>query len=216
MSSGEPSSLDPVTIEQWCHAAATGDTEAFANLLRAYQSRFMGVIRRKIGVDWRGKIDPEDLYQTAVADAAEAMAGFTYQDEDSFYRWVVRIIDHRFIDQVRRLRRQSRDVDREVATGAMTESTFGHLLEQVMRDSMTASRIMRRHEALDAMSDAVSALPADQREVVERRYLRQESWGVTAAGMHRSEDAVRRLASRAVQRLAEVLGRRSRYLSGHD
>ena len=36
-------------------------------------------------------------------DIAKGIAGFEYQGEESFYRWTTRIIDHRFVGQVRPL-----------------------------------------------------------------------------------------------------------------
>jgi DNA-directed RNA polymerase specialized sigma24 family protein len=59
----------------------------------------------------------------------------------------------------------------------------------------------------------IAALPEDYRIVVEKLYLNQNSLSDVATQMERSEDAVRRLGGRALERLAECMGRASRYLS---
>jgi DNA-directed RNA polymerase specialized sigma24 family protein len=48
---------------------------------------------------------------------------------------------------------------------------------------------------------ALARLPGDYREVLRRVYLNGEPFSVVATDMRRTEDAVRRLAGRALERL---------------
>ncbi len=205
---------DGEEIGALCRSAAAGETAALERLLLCHYPRLIGFARRKIGVDWQGKLEAEDVLQEGYVEIFANITTFVFEGEDSFYRWATRIIDHTFIDRVRSLRRQKRDVAREAALGSGEGSSRRLLLlDQVMRDSVTASRIMRREDALAAMMACIAKLPEDYRIVVQRVYLGEEPIKAVAADMGRTEDAVRRLAGRAVNQLNECLGNASRYLS---
>jgi RNA polymerase sigma-70 factor (ECF subfamily) len=202
-------------IEAWCAQAVAGEQSALEKLLWAHHARLLGFARRKIGVDWQGKIDPEDILQEAYIDIFSTIGDFSYRGEDSFYRWATRIVDHRFIDHARRWRRRKRDVSREVRAAGSAGSPHQSLLERCLRDTGTPSVTLRQEDALSALMACLARLPDDYRLVVQRLYLQQEPLSAVAAELNRSEDAVRRLAGRALERLARCLGRASRYLSTH-
>ena len=159
-----------------------------------------------------GPLAPEDILQEAYVDIFNSISEFAYAGEDSFYRWATRIIDHRFIDYVRHWRRKARDVRREVQQRATSAGTRS-LLERCLPDSGTPSRVLRREDAVGALLTCLARLPEHYRLVVQRLYLDQELLAAVAADLNRSEDAVRRLAGRAVEHLARCMGRASRYLS---
>ncbi len=222
MSPANADARDPQTMTTWCQQAAAGDADALAQLLWAHHARLLGFARRKIGVDWQGKIEPEDLLQEAYIDIFQAIRDFTCSDGEAFYHWATRIIDHRFIDQVRHWRRRKRDAAREVhaahggadAAGTSTAGTQA-LLARCRPDLVTPSVALRQQDAAAALMSGIAQLPEDYRVVVQRLYLRQEPLAAVAADLGRSEDAVRRLAGRALERLTSYLGRASRYLSSH-
>lgn len=208
----------PDAVEALCALAAGGDTDATTKLLHMHHPRLQGFVRRKIGVDWQGKIEAEDVLQEAYIEIFRAISGFSYQGPDSFYHWATRIIDHRFIDHARHWRRKKRDVAREQGQGGPAGgpmvSRHDTLLERCLPDSVTASRIMRRDEAVGALMACIAKLPPDHRQAVQRLYLDEAPLAEVAREMQRSPDAVRRLASRALESLAACVGHASRYLSG--
>ncbi|MDX2116361.1 MAG: RNA polymerase sigma factor [Planctomycetota bacterium] len=209
-----PPPLTPEEIERLCAQAAGGEQEATTRLLAHYHHRLLGFTIRKVGVDWQGKLDPEDVLQEAYVGVFTGVGSFTYQGEDSFYYWVTKVIEHRFLDQVRALRRKKRDAAREVAIDPASRSRHQAMLDRIMPDYTTASRIIRREDAVAAMILTIASLPDDYREVLQRVYLNEQPIREAAAEMGRTEDAVRRLAGRAVERLAASMGHASRYLSG--
>ncbi len=205
--------LDESDIPILCAQAAGGDLDAAERLLWLHHGRLLGLARRKIGVDWQGKLDPEDLLQEAYIDVLRSITDFEAQDAESFYRWAARIVDHKFIDQVRRFRRKKRDVSREQMTGRAAAEGRETLLSQIIPDTTTPSQIMRREDANLALMSCIAKLPEEYRTVVTRHYLQQESFADIAPDLDRSEDAVRRMSSRAVEKLRECMGRASHYLS---
>ncbi|HVZ92905.1 MAG TPA: RNA polymerase sigma factor [Phycisphaerales bacterium] len=209
-----PNSNDPVAM--LCELAAGGDADATTKLLSMHHGRLVGFAKRKIGVDWQGKIETDDILQEAYIDVFKGIATFKYQGEDSFYHWATKIIDHRFIDHARHWRRKKRDVSREMGQGGGGPNVSRHdtLLDRCLPDSVTASRIMRREEATAALMACIAKLPEDYQKVVTRLYLEEADLAEVAKEMDRSPDAVRRLASRALEHLEACVGKASRYLSG--
>jgi DNA-directed RNA polymerase specialized sigma24 family protein len=72
---------------------------------------------------------------------------------------------------------------------------------------------LRHADAVGALMACIARLQDDYRIVVQRLYLRQEPLSAIAADLNRSEDALRRLAGRAIERLTRCMGRASRFLS---
>lgn len=208
-----PTPLSPAEIEACCSAAAKGDEEAITKLIACHHHRFLGFTIRKIGIDWKGKIDAEDVLQEAYLGVFNGIAQFSPQGEDSFYHWVTKIIEHRFLDQVRALRRKKRDAAREVAFDPGQSSKHQAMLDRLMPDLTTASRVMRRQDAVGAMLLCMAKLPEEYRQAIQRLYLDEEPIKKVAEDMGKTEDALRRLAGRAVERLAACMGHASRYLS---
>ena len=206
---------DSATLEAWCRQASAGDPDALTSLLAAHRGRLAGYTRRKIGPDWQGKIDDDDIIQEAYIDIVNAIQTFTYRDEDSFYHWATHIIDHKFIDQVRHLRRRKRDAAREITPrdGLSRHESF---LANCFADSTTASRVMRREEAVGALMTCIARLSPDHLEVVKRHYLQQEPLSTIAADMGRTPDAVRRLASRAVDQLQRCMHNASHFFTSRE
>lgn len=190
----------------------SGDAGAMERLLGSVHDRLLGRAARKIGPEWKGRIDPDDLLQETYIQAVADIGGFRWSGEESFYHWCATILDHRFIDAVRRHRAKKRGEGRaNVAPGAM--SRHESFLGQCMPDLNTPSVLPRRQEAIAAMMVAIARLEPDQRVVVQRLLLDQEPIADVARDMERSEDAVRRLGSRAVEKLRGLMGDAARFLS---
>ena len=193
-------------------AARSGDERALEALLGSVHDRLLGRAARKIGPEWRGRIDPDDLLQETYVQAVADLGSFRDADEEPFYRWIASILDHRFIDAVRRLRAKKRGEGRAAVAPAGL-SRHESFLGQCLPDLGTPSILPRRQEAVAAMMVAIARLEPDQRMVVQRLMLDQEPLDEIARDMGRSEDAVRRMGSRAVEKLRALMGDASRFLS---
>ena len=207
-----PDSEDSRTprLAELCQAAAQGEATAIERLIAIHHARFLGLARRKLGVEWQGRIEPEDLLQEAYVDAFVCAATLTYTDDDSFYRWASRIIEHKFIDHLRRWRTAKRDTRREARAGG---STYALLLEQAPGAAPTPSRVLRREEMAGAALAILAQLPADARAAVARHYLHGAPLATVASELGRSPEAVRKLVARALKRLRARLADISLQLS---
>lgn len=205
--------IDEATIEAWTASAAGGDVEALEALFSVTHDRLLGLARRKVGVDWQGKIDPDDILQETYIAAFNSIGAFKPEGQDSFYRWAAAIVDHRFIDAVRKLRRLKRDVKRQQPLPSRI-SRHESLVKQLGDIKGRPSQVARRQDAIATLMGCIAQLPEDQRIAVQRIHLEEASIAEVAKELDRTEDAVRRLAGRGVDKLEQLMGRRSRYLSG--
>lgn len=216
MSADSGNKPTPDTVRSWCEAAAKGDIESLERLLGSHHGRLSAYTIRKIGPDWRGKLEPEDVLQEAFLKIFRDIGSFEYEHEDSFYRWAVRIVDHSFIDAVRALRRKKRDAAREVKPLPRNLSRHESFLAAYLKDSLTASQIARRHDAVGALMSCIAKLPEHYQQVVRRCLIAQEPMADVAAEMDRTEDALRRMAGRAVEKLQECMRDASSYFTSRD
>jgi RNA polymerase sigma-70 factor (ECF subfamily) len=148
------------THQEWlCHQAASGDMEALTQLLGAHHAALLGFARRKVGPEWRGKIDPEDLLQEAYIQVCANIGGFTYTDESSFYHWAARIISNLYVDAARSWRAAKRDLVREAALPAGPSSSYAGLLERCLpANDKTASHAMQLDEAIGCLMHCIARL----------------------------------------------------------
>lgn len=210
---GEDRSADRTNVESLCRSLAQGRIEALEALLCLHHRRVLGFLKRKIGVRWQGKIEPEDVLQEAYIEAYKSAGRFTYQGADSFYRWLMQIVEHRFYYQVRHWSAQKRDAGRELAARVAHRGCLTSLLDQFANESPSPSQFLRHEDAAGALLTCIARLPDDYQLAIRRLHLDQAPIATVAAELNRSEDAVRRLAGRAMEKLRECLGRASRFLS---
>ena len=211
-----PHLAPPETVATWIGQAIAGDVDALERLLAVHHRRFFGFARRKIGVDWLNKIDPDDLLQDAYVQVFGSVRSFLPSGPDAFYYWVTRIIENKFFDSMRHWSRQKRSAAREAEQKASTNSRYDDLLTACGPTSPSPSLGVRKAEMQGLLFGCIARLPADYREVVRRIHLGQESYEGLAAELGRSPEAVRRMAGRAVEQLRECLGRASQFLSTLD
>lgn len=213
MSASNTEAVPPADVEALCRRAVAGDADALEQVLCLHHRRLMGFARRKIDPRWQGKIEPEDVLQESYVEAFASIPRFVYQGDDSFYRWMTRIIEHRFYNLVRGQQAGKRSAAREVRAGDRSSSGYNTLLDHCLREGRTPSLAMQRADAEGALLGCLARLPEDHRAVIRRRYLEEADFAAIAAELGRSEDAVRRLADRAIEKLEACMGRASNFLT---
>jgi len=212
----DPNAATSPDIQALCQAATAGDVTALQRLLWLHHARFLGLVRSKLSAELAGKLEPDDILQEAYIEVFRSIRGFAYQGDDSFFHWAARIVEHRVIDNARHAQRKKRAADREVAIAA--DSSTGHeaFLDQYFHDSFTPSRQVGRADAIKLLMTCIAKLPEPHQTVVRRVHLSGEPFAAVATDLGRSENAVRHLSARAIERLHECLGEASRIFSSRD
>ena len=190
----------------WAAAAASGDSLAAAKLLAAYHPRLHARAQARLEANLQVKVSPEDLLQEVYLQVFQQLGSFEPRCPRSFLNWVYTILDHKVVDVRRAAHRQVRDVAREVAPPAGGSSdSYWQLLDQVYADSASPSRVLRREEAVTAVTLCLARLSPSQRQVIELRLLGGLPVREVARRLGRSEDAVVALTQRALKALRQAM-----------
>ncbi|MFV2061909.1 MAG: RNA polymerase sigma factor [Chloroflexota bacterium] len=173
---------------QLVDAVLSGDDEAFRVLVERESKSVIGVCRRILG----DAHEAEDVAQEAFLRAYQALP--TFRGDGAFGAWVWRIAMR---EAVARLKRRPRDlhVDPTVAEGWLEapESTLD-----------PAARALASEWRLEVI-DAISTLPAAQREVVALRFYSDYSLQEVAASTGAPLGTVKSRLHRAIAGLREQL-----------
>jgi RNA polymerase sigma factor (sigma-70 family) len=189
---------DAAETKSLIDAACAGDRAAMDALVVRFGPLVRNALRGKIAEDLRKRLDTDDLFQSTMTAALADLPGFQYRDEPSFRAWLVLVAERQAAMAGRRNRRKMRALAREEAPEAGAEAP-------ALRT--TPSALASRRESSVQLSDAVAALPPEDRRVVELHSYQGLSFAETAriAGLA-DEDAARWVFRRALKRLGETMG----------
>lgn len=152
-----------------------GDVAAFSVLVRRYTPMMRAYARRMLS----GGADVDDIVQEVFVSAWHRLPEL--RDPDKVKSWLMRLVSHRCIDQIRRAGRET-DLD-GVDLPASTETS--------------PSRVTEHNERLRALGEALGSLPEEQRECWVLRELGELSYGEIATELGVPVSTVRGLIARA-------------------
>jgi RNA polymerase sigma factor (sigma-70 family) len=159
-----------------------GSAEGFAVLYGRRYPLVRGYLRRQIGAQSELVLD---LVAETFARALERREQFDPQ-RGSAVGWLLGIARHLLLDAMRE--------------GRVAETSRRHLgMERIVVESEQLELVER--ESSSELQDALSALPAEQREAIERRVLEEEPYAAIAAKIGCSEQVVRKRVSRGLAAL---------------
>jgi RNA polymerase sigma-70 factor (ECF subfamily) len=184
-----------------------GDREALANYMELRKPQLMAFIDRRLGAALRRKIELDDLYQEVSAEAVRSLADIDLGDRNPF-NWLCQIAERRIIDAHRRFfGSQKRDAGREVSLNAVgrADTTKPGLVNLLVASMTSASQVFSRDQKQMRMMTALQSLPADQREVLQFRYLDGLPTKEIADRVGKTDGAVRVMLTRALAKLQKML-----------
>lgn len=197
-------------------AAVAGDEQALMQLLFYFHQPLKLHIETELGDNLRRIVSADDILQETLVSAMRGIKDQQQPDADALLAWLRTIASNRIRDAARRESSKKRggEFARVQSRPDPYRSHAGDLLAELSADSMTASRLVAREEAVDAMQVALAALPDDQREAVQLHCFERLTLEETATAMQRTTGSVRGLIQRAKQQLREQMQRSSMWLSG--
>jgi RNA polymerase sigma-70 factor, ECF subfamily len=179
--------------------ARKGDRESLAKLILPYApGMYLGALRLT-----RNPADAEDVRQEAILKAMtrlEQFSGIPGENRDNLHAWVSRIAANASIDVIRK-RRDGRLFSLEEPHGAGDETLGSNV---TACEDNPEERFARR-EMRKLMSDAITQLPSEMRQVCLLRDVLQYSTQEVADRVGISAMAVRLRLFRAHRRLREKL-----------
>jgi RNA polymerase sigma-70 factor (ECF subfamily) len=186
--------------------ARGGDETARQALLSRHRDRLRRMIAVRLDPRISARVDPSDVVQEALAEAAALLPEYLRKQPIPFYIWLRRIAWERLFKLHRQhITTKKRTVAREVAL-ELPDGSVEILARVIATDATGPSERAVREELRDRVRAALARLGERDREVLTLRYLEQLSAAeiATITGSTPGTVTVRHL--RALERLRVLLG----------
>ncbi len=185
--------------------AKDGNDSALNQLCTVYGERVHWIVRLRMGRELRSKLESMDLVQDVLVSALRGLGDFTYKDEGDFLRWLSKIAENRLRDNVDKLHADKRDIRKEVRLDNHGPTTVGRFFAVPGPiHATTPSVIMSRKEELEELAKAMDELKPEYKEVIVLAKIEGLSYKEISDKLGKSNEAVRKLVSRAMAELTSV------------
>lgn len=199
--------MKPPDTEQLLQRYAQGDPAAEGLLLQRHRARLREMIALRLDRHLRARVDPSDVLQEALTDAAHKLADYARQRPLPFYPWLRQLAWARIVQLHRRhVRAAKRSVLREQAALPLPDESADQLAERLFARSSSPSARLHRAERRHRVQAALARLSDCDREVLVLRYLEHLSTREIAAILGLAEAGAKTRQLRALQRLRDLLG----------
>jgi RNA polymerase sigma-70 factor (ECF subfamily) len=188
--------------------AALGEEAARQQLLARHRDRLRRMVTARLDRRLSARVDPSDVVQEAMAEAAIHLDAYLRERPLPFYPW----LRHFACDRLMKLHRhhiksQKRSVTREEGWSMPDESAQQLANRLLARSANPVSRLIRE-ELRDRVRAALEKMAEQEREVLVMRNLEHLTIAEIAAILDISEGAVKVRHLRALRRLKALLERR--------
>jgi RNA polymerase sigma-70 factor (ECF subfamily) len=193
--------------EDLLRRAGAGENAARERLLARHRDRLRHVVALRLDRRLAARIDPSDVIQEAMADAAHKLPDYLRHRPLPFYPWLRQLALERLLVMHRRhIQAQKRSVTREEGQSLpLTDESTLELADRLLAGGGTPMGDLLRDELQRRVHEALAGLGSRDREVLVLRHLEQLSTRETAAVMQISEGAVKARHLRALRRFRGLM-----------
>jgi RNA polymerase sigma-70 factor (ECF subfamily) len=186
--------------------AADGDPGARDRLFARHLNRLRQLIAWRLDRRVAARVDPSDVVQEALADAAAKFSGYLRRRPLPFYPWLRQLALERLIGLHRRhVLAGKRSVTREEPPPPLNDQSAPELAHRLLAAGVCPVGDVLREEVRARVRAALARLDPRDREVLVLRHLEQLSVRDMAAALGVSEGAVKTRHVRALQRFRTLL-----------
>jgi RNA polymerase sigma-70 factor (ECF subfamily) len=199
-------------LEELLGRATAGDCAACQHLLARYRDRLRQMVAVRLDRRLAARLDPSDVVQEALLEAAQKLPGYLRERPLPFYPWLRRLAwEHLVKMHQRHLGARKRSTTREEqGLGGLPDESVQELAGRLVASGTSPSNHLLRQELRQRVQAGLADLAESDREVLVMRYLEQMALSDIAAVLGVSEGAVKMRHTRALQRLCSLLGGDSR------
>jgi RNA polymerase sigma-70 factor (ECF subfamily) len=163
------------------------------------------MVRLRISKKLRSKLESMDLVQEVFIHALDGLGDFTYENEGDFVRWLSKIAENAFRDNLDKLHADKRDIRKERRLGGDGPTTGGRFFGAAGPiDATTPSAIMSKREDLARLEEAIDKLRPEYRRVILLAKIEELSYSQIGERLGKSAGAVKMIISRAIVELASI------------
>lgn len=184
--------------------AKSGDSAAMNDLLTSCRGYLLSIANDEMGKDIQAKLGSSDIVQETCIKVANKFGDFRGESPAELFGWLRTILQNNMTDARRRFKgAEGRDVSREASID-QGKSTFDRAA-QLTLEQMTPGSTASFDEQVSILKSSMEKLPDDYRQVLEMRNWQRLPFAEIGKAMNRSEEAARKLWSRAVTSLTELM-----------
>lgn len=152
------------------------------------------------------RVDPSDVVQEAMVDAATKLDDYLRRRPLPFYLWLRRLAGERII----RIQRYHRSICRSVkfeepGNLPLPDESAVRLVDRLATSGTSPSGCLIRKELRQGLLDLLGSLALNDREVLVMRYLEELSFAEIAAVLNVTENAVKVRHFRALERVRKLI-----------
>jgi RNA polymerase sigma-70 factor (ECF subfamily) len=194
--------------DQLLDLAAAGDDAARQRLLTRHRGRLRKMVAYHLDRRLAARVDPSDVVQDALADAAAELDRYLRERPLPFYPWLRQLAWDRLVELHRRhVAAGKRSVRREEpGLFELPDESAVELAGRLADLGSSPSARLLRDELRRRMQAALARLPERDRAVLVLRHLEQLSTAESAAVLGIGEAALKSRHLRALRRLRQLLG----------
>lgn len=188
-------------------STVSDDGEALAERLELFRGYLLILAEGRMDPRLRGKLDPADVVQQALARAYERRKQFRGDTDAQRAAWLRTLLARAMVDAARThglVTGRGRAAERSLETAL--EASSMRLEGLLVADQSSPSQRADRNEQLLRLGLALARLPVDQRRAVEMRYLQNLAVAAIAEQMGKSVPAVAGLLQRGLLGLRQEMG----------
>jgi RNA polymerase sigma-70 factor, ECF subfamily len=187
--------------------AGCGDRDAGEQLLSRHRRRLRRMISVRMDPRLNARMDPSDVVQEVLAEAARRLPEYVGSTPLPFYPWLRQIAWEQLVKLHRHhLRTQKRSALRERNFGlGLSDQSALALAEHLLASGTSPSGRAMREELRERVRRALGQLDPGDREILVMRHLEQLQIGEIAAMLGISEGAVKMRRLRAAEQLRRLL-----------
>lgn len=181
----------------------------YDNQLEYFATRYHGylwtIAHANLGSRFQGKLDASDIVQATFMKAHTTFKELRARDDMTVVAWLRTVLTSVLIDEIRKLYREKRNIDREFSIAASVNSSAMSLEYWLQATQTSPSMVVMKNERLLGLADALLLLPVDQRDVVIMKHLRGLTLFEISEETGRSIPAVAGLLRRGLEKLREIV-----------
>ena len=196
------------TDELLQHAEA-GNDEAVTELLQRHRSRLRRMVAVRIDPRLSARVDPSDVVQESLTEAARQLPAYFKQRPLPFYPWLRQLAWTRLVKlHQHHIQAQKRSINREVSNDmVLSDQSAMQLATQLSAPGATPSGELMQKEMRQRVRDSLNQLAEHHREVLVLWYLEQLTAKEIAPILNLTPAGVKSRHRRALQRLIALLNR---------
>jgi RNA polymerase sigma-70 factor (ECF subfamily) len=187
--------------------AARGDESARQRLLDRHRRRLRRMVALRLDRRLAPRLDPSDVVQEALADAAGKLDDYLRDRPLPFYPWLHRLAAERLTQAHRyHLKAQARAVGREHrGEFGLPDGSVAQLADRLAARASSPSQQLLRDELRQGLREALARLAPNDREVLVMYYLEGLAFAEIAAVLGIKEGAAKVRHFRALERIRKLI-----------